>query len=99
MGCSLLNSHVSLLMHLTDDPSCICGSAVESPTHYFFECPLYAGPREELIDSVSAYTDCNINVLLFGNKNLTLNQNKKIFQSVHKYMNDTHRFGRCLPHP
>ena len=99
MGCSLLNGHISLLMHLTDDPSCPCGAAVESPRHYFMDCPLHARPRNELINTVNSYTDCNINVLLFGIKNLTLNQNTKICESVHKFMIDTRRFEGRLPPP
>ena len=92
MGCSLLNGHISLLMHLSDDPSCRCGFAVESPKHYFLEYPDYAGPRDTLMTSVNNVTECNINVLLFGKKDLSLEQNKRIVQSVHNYMKATKRF-------
>ena len=92
MGCSLLNSHISILMHLTDNPSCSCGLVVESPKHFFIDCPLYAGPRLELSEKINELTDFNINIILFGDKNLTLEQNKSIFKSVHRYMNATRRF-------
>ena len=43
MGCSLLNSHLSKILHVIEDPSCKCGFNIESPRHYFLECPIYAG--------------------------------------------------------
>ena len=45
MGCSALNGHLSMLLHVKDNPKCECGFAVETPRHYFIDCPLYAGPR------------------------------------------------------
>ena len=33
MGCSSLNSHLSIIMHIKDNPKCNCGSAVESPSN------------------------------------------------------------------
>ena len=92
MGCSGLNAPLCLLLHVIDDPSCACGNPVESPRHYFLECPLYSRPRAELIQTVSDITDCNINVLLFGDGNLNYDQNAIIFQSVQKFIKCTNRF-------
>ena len=60
--------------------------------HYFLECPLYAGPRAELMEIINGITDCNINILLFGDKELNFGQNSIIFQSVHKFIEETNRF-------
>ena len=92
MGCSNLNSHLSLIIHVKDSPACSCGFPVESPKHYFLNCPLHARPRAKLLRSISEFTDCNINVILFGDRNLSLECNKNIFQSVHNYMKETKRF-------
>ena len=59
---------------MKENPSCLYGHALESPKHYFLECPLYAGPRAQLVDLVNNYTDCNINILLFGDNNLNFEQ-------------------------
>ena len=92
MGCSSLNAHLSLILHVKDDCRCACGHSVESPKHYFLECPLHAGPRADLMQTINEITDCNINILLFGNKELNFEQNCIIFQSVHKFIKDTNRF-------
>ena len=94
MGCSLLNGHLSLILHVKDDPNCVCGLVVEKPKHYFLECPLYAGPRVDLITEIARITDCNVNILLFGDNTLSFDDNKTIFQSVHKYIHATKRFSQ-----
>ena len=50
-------------MHLNDNPNCSSSPVVESSKHYFMDCPLYAGPRVELVNSISNYTDFSIKVL------------------------------------
>ena len=92
MGCSPLNSHMSIIMHIKDNPSCICGANIESPAHYFLQCPLYAGPRISLLENINRLTNCNINIILFGDKNLTFKENKTIFKSVHNFIRDSRRF-------
>ena len=77
---------------MKDSPACNCGFPVESPKHYFLNCPLFARPRAELIRSVNEITDCNVNILLFGNKELNMEDNIKILKSVHNYMKETKRF-------
>ena len=74
MGCNSLHFHLSLILHVKEDPSCLCGQALESPKHFFLECQLYAGPRAQLVDLVNSYTDHNINVLLFGDHNLNFHE-------------------------
>ena len=79
-------------MHVIDSSKCDCGFHNETPRHYFLECPLHAGSRMNLLNEINQLTDCNINIILFGDRKLNLENNKLIFQSVHKYMKDTHRF-------
>ena len=95
MGCSSLNAHLCLILHVIDSPKCACGNNLESPGHFFLECPLYAGPRAKLVENVRNITDCNINMLLFGKKNLNFIQKSLIFQSVHEFIKTSKRFDRC----
>ena len=92
MGCSNLNSHLALILHVKDNPCCSCGFHIESPKHYFLNCRLYAGPRAKMLESINAITDCNINILLFGDNNLNYALNCTIFQSVHKFIKNSRRF-------
>ena len=92
MGCSNLNSHLSLIIHVKDSPACSCGFPVESPKHYFLDCPLYAWPRAELLRTICEITDCNINILLFGDRTLNFEANKTIFQSAHNFIKESRRF-------
>ena len=92
MGCSPLRSHLCLLMHVIDNSNCDCGCEIESPRHYFLECPIHNGPRNFMIRSIENVTDCNINTILFGNKKLSYLENKTIFKSVHKFIKDSRRF-------
>ena len=93
MGYSGLNGHLALI-NVKENSYCTCNNVIESPRHYFLECPLYAGSRAKLIRSLHWITNCNINinVFLFGDKKLSYNDNIKIFHSVHEYINETKRF-------
>ena len=83
-------------MHIIDNPKCLCGSAIESPKHYFQECPRYVGPRQILYTKISEITafQININTLLFGHKELSLFDNLMIFKAVHTYIKETKRFSK-----
>ena len=41
IGCSQLRSQLYHNLHVVDSPACPCGDMNESPTHYFFHCPLF----------------------------------------------------------
>ena len=92
MGCSPLRSHLCFLMHVIPDPSCECGALIESPKHYFMKCPLYTGSRDKMMRKIEQVTDYNINIILFGNKELSYEENKLIFKSVHEYIKESGRF-------
>ena len=93
MGCSGINSHLCHFLHVIDSPECPCGFACESPAHFFLNCPLYAAHRINMINVITAITDCNINIILFGDKNLDLLDNWIIFEAVHNFMEESNRFN------
>ena len=94
MGCSGLNGHLFHFLHVIDDPCCRCGYNVEAPAHFFFDCPLYAVPRNNMLTDIGNITNglVNINIILFGCKECTLEENKSIFDIVYTFIRTSKRF-------
>ena len=90
MKCSKLNYHLFLL-HVTDSPACPCGFDTEDANHYLLHCPLYLVERQVMQQSVSNVINIDVNILLFGSKDLDFKTNQLIFTAVHKFINDTKR--------
>jgi hypothetical protein len=93
IGCSKLNAHLSLNLHVIPSPQCQCGSPYEDPNHFFFSCPLYYAQRNLLLATAAQVSNnVNIKTLLYGDPDISLTKNKTLFEAVHKYLLDTHRF-------
>jgi hypothetical protein len=92
IGCSKLNSDLYFHLHVIDNPSCSCGNENEDPYHYFINCPHYIDIRCDLFSAISAFTDVNINTILFGNSMLTTEQNEVVFDAVHLFIIRSERF-------
>lgn len=93
--CSSLNSHL-YNNHIRDNPQCACGFEVESPEHYFLHCTLFTASRLQMISHLLFYTsleNIDITFLLFGNPNLTVNDNISSTEIVQIFINDTGRFN------
>ena len=45
-----------------------------------------------MLRQINEISPCNINILLFGNKELNLENNKRIFSAVQQYLAGTKRF-------
>lgn len=75
--------------NLCPSPLCTCGS-IESNDHYLLYCPNYNVIRSETINKLRDST--NVNILLFGSSNLSVNDNKYIFYMVQKFIIDSKRF-------
>ena len=86
--CSSLHQHL-YFRNLIDSPLWDCGK-IESNQHYFFECRYYHEFRN-LFQSVSEISTVSLQTLLFGDENLSLADNGKIFTAVHSYIIDTNR--------
>ena len=61
-----------------NDPHCECGE-IENTHHYLVNCDLFQNLREELLNTVTNYYQPTLNVLLYGNANLSESENKTIF--------------------
>ena len=71
---------------------------LEDNDHFWFLCPKYNNFRLVLLDFIQAIipknnnVDINIDLLLHGNILFSYDLNTEIFQVVHKFISDTHRF-------
>ena len=68
-NCSSLNSRLFSKI-IIDSPLCICG-VIEDTRHYLFVCTRYLDLRQELSNAVSATCEPTLNVLLYGNTELS----------------------------
>ena len=80
-------------VNLVDSPNCICGHPCENSFHYFCECPLFNDERRTLLQNLNAIdVDFDLEVLLFGNTQLSVEINICIFRQVHHYIKSSNRF-------
>lgn len=89
-NCSSLNLDL-FLKNISETPLCSCGS-IEDSQHYFFHCPNYQTQRTALINTISTIQTPSLNLLLYGNPNLSIAINNAIFERVHQFILDTKRF-------
>ena len=91
MGCSKLNHHL-FNNHLILSPECNCGYHTEDPTHFFLNCPNYAALRISMLDTLTPICRISTGTLLFGDSNCSFDVNIKIFEEVHTFIVQSHRF-------
>ena len=95
IGCSKLNQHLCNNLKVIENPNCMCGAPIESVSHFFFQCPIYKTEREQLFLSIADLTnkEISINLLLNGERSLSININFKIIDKIHVYLEKTNRFS------
>ena len=80
-NCSNLSSDL-FMNHLSLSSMCRCSDESEDAEHFFFRCSNYNYDRVTLFQSTRNYHPLNINILLFGDENLTDEDNINIFTAV-----------------
>ena len=80
------------IKHLSPSPACSCSEEVETAEHYFFKCSNFRNEKVTLFRSTRDLHSLNIYILLFGDKNLTTDENTSIFTAVQTFIKDTRRF-------
>ena len=90
--CSNLSNDLCL-NHLTQNPFCSCNSEIENAEHYFFRCAKYVNEHITMFRETHSFHPLNLNKLLTGDSNLTIENNAKIFEAVQKYIKNTKRFS------
>ena len=78
--------------HISESNLCHCGYYVEDAEHYFFHCLSYTNQRLMLFRKLRKYHPLNLNLLLFGSDNLSLNDNIEIVYSVQEFIKNSGRF-------
>jgi hypothetical protein len=68
--CSALNSDL-FRKNIVNSPHCTCG-AIETPTHYLFNCPHYNIPRQRHIFALNLPIPLSTELLLVGSNELTI---------------------------
>ena len=77
--------------NLIDSQRCACGS-VEDNHHFLLVCDQYTDLRRELLTTVSEKCNPTLDVLLYGDLSLSLEENKAIFLAVHDFILKSKRF-------
>ena len=88
--CSGLN-HQLFPKNIIPSPLCTCGS-IESTSHYLLICPNFTDIRAELFRSVSHIVDISLWIPLYGDENLSVQQNQRIFDAMHCFIIASKRF-------
>lgn len=91
LKCSNLKSHL-VLLHVSDDPVCLCNFDIEDNYHFFFICPLYHIERQKMLNDLRNICNVTLDIVLYGSSNLDLATNKKIFSIVQTYIEKSCRF-------
>jgi hypothetical protein len=93
IGCSKLNAHLYHNLHVIQSPQCVCGYPQEDPQHFFFNCPCFNTQRGALLNTVGLVSN-NINerMLLYGDPDISFDDNRIVFDAVLKFINQTDRF-------
>ena len=91
MNCSELNAYL-FSINVADSPACACGFDSEDTVHYFTSCPLYNIPRAVLINTVAHLAPFTLHTILYGNKDLSFEDNKSVYLATLTYIIKTKRF-------
>ena len=103
VGLSKLNSHkFNHNFRDTVDPMCLINDGIEDTEHFLLQCHAYEDQRRELLGTVNeVFQQHNIlnlpnqtlvQILLYGDKSFTHDQNRKILESTLKFIHSSERF-------
>ena len=86
LKCSDLNNHL-VAVNTIDNPSCSCGAAKKTITHFMVYCPHYQEERRELLN-LTAALDPSVPTLMYGSNE----ENEELFLHMQNYLIKTGRF-------
>ena len=90
MHCSNLNEHL-YAKNISESPYRQCGE-IEDAFQFFYICPIYNEKRAILFDNLSSFQPITLQLLLFGVKDGSYEENSLIFEHVQYFIRDSHRF-------
>lgn len=85
-----LNAHL-FMKNLVENPFCSCGQ-VEDSKHFFFVCTRFREHRRQMFAKLS-YDPITIDKLLFGDNNLSDDENAENFLVIQIFISKTGRFS------
>ena len=92
MDCSSLKKNLFKL-NIIENANCECGFENETCRHYFFDCPLYNTEREKLFTDFQNFNfNLTLRNLLYGDENLTDENNVLAYLRIPIFMKETKRF-------
>lgn len=89
-NCSSLKQHL-FSKNIVQSPLCACGN-IENTEHFLLHCPIYHNLRQDMTRSISHMCRPSINIFLYGDPNLSYNDNMLIFITVQDFLLKTKRF-------
>lgn len=93
IGCSKLNFDVCYHLHIPNiNPECSCGEGHEDVEHFFMKCTHYNDIRDILKRKIEVHCTFTLGVLLYGADNLPKQTNCLLFDAVHDFIMESHRF-------
>ena len=90
-SCSNLRFHL-FQNHLAEDSRCNCGYYMEDVEHFFLNCKLFFNQRQRLLMGTRQFHPLSVSLILFGNPDLTPNENSELFSHIFKFIAETKRF-------
>ena len=89
--CSNLNNDL-FNIHLSPTPLCNRCQETEDAEHFLFICPNFTEHQTTMFHSTRSFHPLNANKLLYGDPNLTNDENARIFTAVQNYIKSSKRF-------
>ena len=86
------NLRYNYSIFIYDNPGFACGFECENEFHFFLECLINELIRNTLFLILQIYGAIDIDIILYGNENLTEAQNVDIFTAVQTFIHNSHRF-------
>ena len=75
---------------MQDLDTCTCN------VHFFFDCEMYTNQRVTLFRSTRFVHPLSIDKVLFGDSNISIEENISLVKAVHQYIKDTSRFSLTI---
>ena len=77
--------------HICVNPLYDLRGMVEDAIHYFFHCRKFTIVRQVFNDTIRVFQPLSIDMILYGNYNLNMENNIVLFRAVHRYI-----YALCL---
>ena len=78
---------------ISKNSTCDCGLSVENNSHFLLECRLYTQHRQSMLNKLQVLPTITTDFLLYGDYNLTFEQNKVVFEAVQEFLKESRRFS------